>query len=205
MKAGNFNARHAMRVAGTALDCDNRVWTIWQNRAGYVAACPGNASPLGLQFKGAVSDALSKSKLSLFKAVCSLGESKMQKHDMTIAQALTKASIKVGVVHKSGCMWTFARPYDPQKPDGAGAAKPAEYVSQSTAAQIRANYVACIALHYLGYDGEDYQEGSAHIDYLTHGRYGVEFLNARALLRQAITRIGEQRAMLAKLAAEEEQ
>jgi hypothetical protein len=82
--------------------------------------------------------------------------------------ALSYAARFVSVDHMRG-QWYVHRPWKCTDPTGPNT-EPFKTRDRTKAYMIRANYVATIALHHMGFVGDEYSEGNQEIDYQTWGR-----------------------------------
>jgi len=108
---------------------------------------------------------------------------------MNRKQALKRAALHVSMPHYISGRWHVYKPYKMTSPEVAGS-EPFAAHNRAQAYQQRADYVASIALHFLGYSGEEYQEGDETIDYYAHchaPKFG--HMTARELLAEAIKQI----------------
>lgn len=102
---------------------------------------------------------------------------------MSQKAALKKARLKVGTPYKSFHSWVMYVPWKCSDPNG-----PTTEVScwtKNEVFQIRANYVASVALHFMDFTPEQIREGYSRIDYITYNSY-PEFMNAETLLKEAL-------------------
>lgn len=102
---------------------------------------------------------------------------------MSQKEAIKKARRKVGTPYKSYHNWVMCVPWKCSDPDG-----PTTEVrcwDKKEVFQVRANYVASIALYFMDFTHDQIQEGHSRIDYLTYNPYS-DFVNAETLLKEAI-------------------
>lgn len=108
---------------------------------------------------------------------------------MNRQEALRRASREVDLPIKTvdGTHWKLYVPWKCTDPAGPSTG-PLKYLSQSTAFQVRAAHVAAIALHFMGFEGEEFKIGDAEINSMAH-QNPWHFRTARELLRHAINEI----------------